>query len=210
MAKVCPNCGHQLKDHAKFCGKCGSAFGEPSDNATKKPAPKNAGEFFKYYKNVWIGLGGLLAAIVLILIIVNPANSPNAVFGKYLDCMHSQNEQTYRAISYDANFSAATSADIAVDGYKARFSNADASYKDNGKTDLLKNTEIKVIKSETPKQSEIATRRNELKDSYRNTARITDIRNITFEIKQNDNKSTGTAELICVTGKWYIADVTGI
>ena len=210
MAKKCPNCGHQLKDRAVFCGKCGSTVAGSSDKKAKKPAPRNAGEFFVYHKNLLIGIGGLVAAIVLILIIINPANSPNAVFNKYLDCMHSQNEEAYRVISYDANFSAATSADIAVDDYKARFSNADASYKDNGKTDLLKNTKVNVIKSETPNQTEIANRRNELKDSYRNTARITDIRNITFEVKKDGNKSTGTAELICVTGKWYIADVTGI
>ena len=100
-----------------------------------------------------------------------------------------------------------------AEGYRARFSSADPSYKSGGKVNLLKDTQVTVIKSEMLKQDEIANRRAELKETYRNTDRITDIRKITFEIKRGDSedsKTTGTAELICVTGKWYIGDVAGI
>ena len=68
----------------------------------------------------------------------------------------------------------------------------------------------RITKAETPTQAEIASRVQQLDERYRNAYRVTDIRNITFEIKQGEIKSTGTAEMICVTGKWYIGDVTGI
>ena len=210
MAKVCPNCGNELKDKSTFCGKCGSKWDEKTKKTVKKPVPKSFSGIFAAYKKWFIGAGALLLAAVLLLIIINPANSPKAVFNRYLDCLHSQNEQAFREISYEANFSAASTADNAAESYKARFLSADASYKSGGKVDLLKGTEIRIIKAETPKQSEIATRRSSLSELFRNTARITDIRNITFEIKRGETTSTGTAELICVTGKWYIGEVLGI
>lgn len=210
MAKICPKCGNQLKDKSTFCGKCGAVWEDKSADAKKKPIPKNPAAFIKAYKKPLIGVCALLAAVALLLVIVNPANSPKAVFGRYLDCMRSLNAEQYSAISYDANFSSVSTAEDAVSIYKSRFTSADPSYKSGGKVDLLKDTEIRIIKEETPKQTEIASRRNALAANYRNTARITDIRNITFEVKKGDLTSTGTAELICVTGKWYIADVLGI
>ncbi len=210
MAKICPKCGNQLKEKSSFCGKCGTVWKEKSGGAKKKTIPKKPAEFIKAYKKLLIGAGTLLLTVVLLLVIINPANSPTAVFNRYLDCLHNRNAEQFRAISYDANFSSTTTADDAVGNYKARFTNADPSYKSNGRIDLLKDTSIRIIKSETPKQSEIATRRSALAENYRNTARITDIRKITFEVKNGETSSTGTAELICVTGKWYIADVLGI
>lgn len=168
-------------------------------------------DFIKKNKGWLIGVGSLLIAVVLLLVFIDPLNSPTAVFNRYLDCMHSENAEEYSEISYEANFSKTLTAEDVADGYKARFSSADASYYlSGGKVDLLKDTEIKITKEETPKQSEIASRRTDLSANYNNTARITDIRNLTFTIKRGDVPTTGTAELICVTGKWYIADVSGI
>lgn len=167
-------------------------------------------DFVKNHKGMLIGVGSLLIAVVLLLIIINPANSPTAVFNRYLDCMRSENAAQYCEISYEANFSSGLTAENVADGYKARFTSADESYKSGGKVNLLKDTEIKINREETPKQGEISSRRSALSNNYRNTARITDIRNLTFTVKRGDVTTTGTAELICVTGKWYIADVSGI
>ena len=44
--KYCPNCGNQLKDNARFCGKCGNAVRElkpaepPVIEETEKPVIK--------------------------------------------------------------------------------------------------------------------------------------------------------------------------
>ena len=210
MAKVCPNCGKELKDTASFCGKCGSKWEDSPKRSDKKPAKTGAAGFVAANKNRFIGAGALICAIILLLVIVNPANSPNAVFGRYLDCLHSENNQQFTAISYAANYSEAMTKEDVVSAYQSRFTSADASYNSGGKVDLLKDTEIKITKVETPKQTDLDAKRTGLGQLYRNTARITDIRSITFEVKQGENKSVGTAELICVTGKWYIADVTGI
>lgn len=216
MAKICPECGKQLKDTATFCGRCGKKLeADPGDKkpaAAKKQSPADAIGFIKANKKAFIGAGALLLAVVLILIIINPANSPKAVFNKYLDCLRSENTELLKEISYDANFLKEMTADDVAQNYQMRFSSADDSYKSGGKVNLLKGTTIKITQVSTPKQSEITTRRAALTDRYRNAARITDIRNITFEITRAgvEGKSIGTAEAICVTGKWYIGEVTGI
>ena len=210
MAKKCPYCGNTLKDKSTFCGKCGKKWDAEPSGESKAASVKNAPAFLAEKKKWIIGIGALVLAAVLLLIIINPANSPKSVFNRYLDCLHTQNEKAFSEISYQANFSSAMSREDSVDGYKSRFTSFDPSNQ-SGSVDLLKNTQISIIKEETPKQSDIAARRTELKETYRNTERITDIRKITFEIKRSEeDKSTGTAELICVTGKWYIGDVSGI
>lgn len=220
MAKICPNCGKELKDKAEFCGKCGKKL----DVAEKKPLTKDPIGFIKAKKGVFIGVGTLLLAVVLLLIIINPSNSPKGVFNQYLSCMRSENADQYLSISYEANFSRTMSGEEVANGYRSRFSSADDSYKSGGKVNLLSGKSIKILEVTTPKQSEISTRRAALSEYYRNTARITDIRNITFEIRTGSSQNTaadgeqatenkpliGTAEAICVTGKWYIAEVTGI
>ena len=159
-------------------------------------------------KKCIIAVCALALAVVLLLVIINPANSPESVFNRYLGCLHAQNEQDFQSISYEANFSNQYSAEDIVNGYKARFSSVDPA--NSAKVDLLKDTKLHITKAETPTQTEIASRRANLAERCRNTNRITDIRNITFEIKRGEEKTYGTAELICVTGKWYISDVTGI
>ncbi len=210
MAKICPKCGNQIKENAAVCGKCGAKLDAAFDQAAGKPASNNALGFIKAHKRSVIGVGALLLAVVLLLIIVNPANSPGSVFKRYLNCLHAQDPEQFRTISYDANFSQSQTVDAVVDGYTLRFSSADSSYNSGGRVDLLKDVGIKVTKTETLKESDLSSRRSALAQTYRNTARITDIRNITFEIKRGEETSTGTAELICVTGKWYIGEVTGI
>ena len=217
MARICPKCGNKLKEKSTFCGKCGSKWIEPDQQKNSpevkqqtKTAENEALGFIKKKKKWFIGIGAALLAVVLLLMIINPANSPESVFNRYLDCLRSRNSDAFRAASYEANFAKDTSADNVVASYEARFSSADTSYKSGGRVNLLTGKSIRITKAETPTQAEIASRVQQLDERYRNAYRVTDIRNITFEIKQGEIKSTGTAEMICVTGKWYIGDVTGI
>lgn len=216
MAKICPQCGKQLKDKATFCGKCGKKL-EPelkdkTPQESKAASSSDVIGLIRSKKKWLIGIGGLLLAVVLVLVIINPANSPKAVFEKYLSCMRSENDAQIAAISYEANFSKDTSSEMVVGSYQQRFSSADDSYKSGGKVNLLKGKSIRIIDVATPTQVEITSRRAALADHFRNTNRITDIRNISFEVKRGgeEKPTVGTAELICVTGKWYIGEVTGI
>ena len=177
---------------------------------SKKPAAKDLRSIFTQYKKLIITATAALAAVILLLVIVDPANSPSAVFSSYLSCMHAQDESRFTAISYDANFSDAIPPDTVAEQYRLRFSSADDSYKSGGTVDLLRDTDIRIIETTTPKRDNIASRRTALGENHRNTARITDIRNIDFEVTRGDQVTYGSAELICVTGKWYIGDVSGI
>ncbi len=183
---------------------------EQNGSQAKKVNTKGIAGFTGKKKSLCIGAGAVLLAVILLLVIVNPANSPSSVFNRYLNCLCSENADAFCAISYEANFSNTLTAENVAESYKGRFSSADPSYSVGGKVNLLKDTGVKVTKTVTPTQTEIASRRANLAANYRNTGSITDIRNLTFTIKRGDLTSTGTAELICVTGKWYIADVTGI
>ena len=182
------------------------------DKAKKKnhPAAKNAKSLLRQRKKLFIGIGAALAAVILLLVIINPANSPSSVFNRYLGCLRAENDEQFAAVSYDANFSAASDTAAVVESYRQRFSSADPSYKSGGTVNLLQDTDIRIITQEAPKKDAFGSRRTALAESHRNTERITDIRTITFEIKRGDQVTTGSAELICVTGKWYIGEVSGI
>lgn len=161
-------------------------------------------------KGLVAALCGILLAAVLLLIFLNPANSPTAVFNSYLDCLHSRNEAKYLSISYEAHFSKISTSETVSESYSQRFSSADTSYTSGGRVDLLKDTKIKVTNLKTPKQSEMTTIRSSLAEQFENTARITDVRDISFDIVRSGAKTKGTARAICVTGKWYIHEVSGI
>ncbi len=192
-----------------------SAVRENDDKKTEatsqnKPASKGAPSLIARYKKLLIGAGGVLIAVILLLVIINPANSPSSVFNRYLDCLRAENESLFTAVSYDAQFSNTSGPEAAAEQYRLRFSSADDSYKSGGNVNLLKDTDVRIIKQETPKKDEMASSRTALAESHRNTTRITDIRDITFEVKRGDQVTTGTAEMICVTGKWYVGEVNGI
>ena len=210
MARICPNCGNELKERSDFCGKCGQKWDDDIAAVSEKPEMKRAVGFAVKHKKGLIGAAALILAAVLLLVIINPANSPKAVFNRYLSCLHSRNESVMRELSYDANYSKSLTAEEVTDTYKGRFLSAGSDYTNSGSADLLKDTKVKIQRVETPKKSSFSERRNTLANSYRNTARITDIRTITFSVTSGENTSVGTAELICVTGKWYIGEVTGI
>jgi len=184
---------------------------EKKSTAKKQPTPENGAiGFIKAKKKLFITAGALLTAVVILLLILNPANSPKAVFDSYLSCLHSRNADRFTAISYEANFSKTMASEAVAESYKGRFSSADDNYKNGGQVDLLKGADIRITEIKSLTQSEISTRRSYLKENYRNTERITDIRSISFEMTRDDIPSIGKAELICVTGKWYIGDVSDI
>ena len=166
--------------------------------------------FIREKKGLVAALCGILLTAVLLLAFINPANSPTSVFNSYLDCLHSQNAEKLLAISYEANFSKITTPETVSDNYGMRFSSADNSYKSGGEVDLLKGTQIKVTDVKTPKQSEQTSIRTSLADQFENTGRITDVRDISFDINRSGATTKGTARAICVTGKWYIHEVSGI
>lgn len=168
---------------------------------TSPPAANSAVGFIKAHQKCFIGTAVLLIAAVLLLIIINPANSPTAVFDRYLDCLRSENDEQFAAISYDANFSKTDTADAILGAYRSRFASGG---------DLLGESSVRITIAETPDKSDFVNQRSTLAEGYRNAQRITDIRNLTFKIKTGETESVGTAKLICVTGKWYIGEVTGI
>lgn len=172
--------------------------------------PNGALDFIKMHKKWFITAAALVFAAILLLIIINPANSPTAVFNRYLDCMHAENDDAFAAISYDANFSSGQTKDDVIASYQMRFSSADNSYTSGGRVDLLKDASVSITKCESLKKSELSSRRSSLAENYRNTGRVTDICDITFAVKRGESTSTGTATAFCVTGKWYIGEVSGI
>lgn len=175
-----------------------------------KPSLGAAIGFVREKKRLVIAVCGILLTAILLLIFLNPANSPSAVFGSYLDCLRSQNEPKFLSISYGANFSKSTPPETIVESYRQRFSSADSSYKNGGRVDLLNGARIKVTGMKTPEKSEMSSIRSSLGDTFENTARITDVRDISFDVIRGTSTSKGSARAICVTGKWYIHEVSGI
>lgn len=167
-------------------------------------------KFIRAKKGLIAGIGGVLLAVILLLIFLNPANSPTEVFHRYLDCLRSENTEQLLAISYDANFSELQTPEDIAASYEGRFSSADDSYRSGSDIDLLKDTQVRITGVTTPTRTELIARREALSQADRNTARITDIRNICFEVKRSEVVTTGNAEAICVTGKWYIGEVVGV
>lgn len=78
----CKNCGSQMSDNAKFCGKCGTLAtgGQTSTqisppaygggfSAPEKPGGKQRGDAFSFSPRVWAAAGGLAAVLILAVII---------------------------------------------------------------------------------------------------------------------------------------------
>ena len=213
MANKCPNCGKTLKESAEYCGKCGSKI-----KIETPPPAYSLLSVIKQRKKTFIGFASLLLAAILVLVIINPSNSPKSVFNEYLECLRHQDGEKLLQISYEANFSNKTTSEEVLQAYRNRFS-AGVENPIKGKT--IRITEVKHLTDE-----EISARKAELSANYRNTARITDICRFTLEITDEDHPRVdedsyetvdparapiiGYAEAICVTGKWYIGDVTGL
>ena len=90
MTKICPECGREQKDNAKFCSKCGTPFDKIGNNHKPKNKKK-------------LGLAILIIVIVIAAVAVYAIScdkvSISSIYSSSMSCYNNESEIYYM---YDA------------------------------------------------------------------------------------------------------------
>lgn len=229
MERICTKCGNPIDEGDSFCDVCGAKFEETQteekvavgvkahDNeaaAEKKPAGANRDQalgFVKQHKEKVIFVAVAVAVILIGVIIVSmiAANTPEAALKKAIGYRLSGNVNGSVSIDYESNFSKAETQSQALSRLKG---NADLTTKRNAALKIRIISETRVQDDKTANTTDLTNRVNELSSGYNDTDKITDIRNLSYNlVDENDEvKMSGTAQAIKVNGKWYILGVAQV
>lgn len=234
MERICTKCGSPIDDGDLFCDICGAEYkGNGPDDGAKtliaedydeeqaqeneivseeKADPVNkqtspALGFVNKHKEKVIFVAVALAVLIAALITVNiiAANTPEATLKKALEYRISGNVNGSVSIDYESNFSKTESKSDVLNRLKG---NADLTLKRNSNLRIKITSETRVQDDKAANTTDFTNRINDLSANYKDTDKITDIRNMTYELIDGEEvKMSGTAQAIKVNGKWYIFGV---
>lgn len=232
MERICTKCGNPIDDGDSFCDICGARFedtqAEPEaetvdaeviEEAQAEEKQKNSEEkrgkkqavsvkgFANKHKEKVTFAAIALAVLIAALIVVNmiAANTPEAALKKALEYRIAGNVNGSVSVDYESNFSMTESQSDALARLKG---NADLTLKRNSPVTVKITAESRVQDDMSANTTDFSNRVNELSANYKDTDKITDIRNLSYNLMDKDEvKMSGTAQAIKVNGNWYILGV---
>ncbi len=223
MERICSKCGSPIDDGDVFCDICGAKYEEPegaektadtqnvkkaeAKPAAQKSAKQSGSDFFAKNKERVIFAAVALAVIVAAIIIacVMTSNTPEATLKKAIEYRLAGNVDGSAGIDYESNFSKVESKSEILARMKG---NAELTVKHSDPIKIKLKTEKRLINDTGAGVEDLDTKKNALSAMYNDTHKITDIRELTYELVDGDTvKSAGSAQAIKVNGKWYILGV---
>ena len=224
MERICTKCGNPIDDGDSYCDICGEKYedsqavsADDKANDVKNPekaAPKNSqsdafsvSAFAAKYKDKLIFAAIVLAVMITAVITVSiaTANTPEAALRKAVGYRISGNVNGSAAIGYECNFSKTETRDQALTRMKG---NTDLTTKRTAPVKLKIKSETRLLDDKSSGSTAFTDRKNSLSESYNDAEKITDIRDLTYELIEGETaKMSGTAQAVKVNGKWYIIGV---
>ncbi len=234
MERICTKCGSPIDDGDLFCDICGAEYKDNDTDADAKaltseehneeqaqeneivseekadPVNKQMSPvlcFVNKHKEKVIFVAVALAVLIAALITVNiiTANTPEATLKKALEYRITGNVNGSVSVDYESNFSKTESKSDMLNRLKG---NTDLTLKRNSAIKIKITAETRVQDDKAANTTDFTNRVNDLSANYKDTDKITDIRNMTYELIDGDEvKMSGTAQAIKVYGKWYIFGV---
>ena len=130
---------------------------------------------------------------------------PEATLKKAIEYRLAGNVEGSAGIDYESNFSKVESKSEMLARMKG---NAELTVKHSDPVKIKLKTEKRLINDTGAGVEDLDTKKNALSAMYNDTHKITDIRELTYELVDGDTvKSAGSAQAIKVNGKWYILGV---
>lgn len=99
MARFCGNCGAQLDDDARVCGRCGTFVEMPSGGGYTPPKP-NAKQPDPRLKKL-VPLIAAAVAVIAVLVGVSRYNSPASVAQRFLKASFTDSKRMASMLAYD-------------------------------------------------------------------------------------------------------------
>ena len=98
----CEKCGAEIKPGAQFCGKCGKpvSIGSPTISKMSNKGKKN---FLCDKSKIWIIVGGIVIALMVIIILINQLNRIDPFEGIELEYTGYETEGEINIISEPIN-----------------------------------------------------------------------------------------------------------